>query len=118
MFIPPILPPESLQLEYDNSDTQELHLLKVGPQYLICYISHNSFSHLLLMRDLVIDLELIRLGNQFPLPLLSFPAPSVPERVGVGGGNRAFMQISMGFLPWLLFPFSQHLLLGGCRCVH
>ena len=115
MFIPPILPPESLQLEYDNSDTQELHLLKVGPQYLICYISHNSFSHLLLMRDLVIDLELIRLGNQFPLPLLSF---RVPERVGVGGGNRAFMQISMGFLPRLLFPFSQHLLLGGCRCVH
>ena len=98
-------PPESLQLEYGNSDTQELHLLKVGTQYLICYTNCKSFSHLLLMKDLVIDLELTRLGNQFHLPLLSFCVPSVPERVGVGEGNRAFMQISIGFLPRLLFLF-------------
>lgn len=106
MFISPVPAPARIfTVRIRNSDTQELHLLKFGTQYLICYTNCKSFSHLLLMKDLVIDIELTRLGNQFHLPLLSFCVPNVPERVGVGEGNRAFMQISIGFLPGLLFLF-------------
>ena len=67
-----------------------------GPRYLVHDINWSSFSHFLLMTDLVIDLKLNRPENQFHLPLLSF-SPKLGGGGGGGEGNTAFMQISISF---------------------